>query len=149
MTQLTLQCSNCLRIFPSGFCIENSSVTFHNCASSCPFCGSVQSIPDGIFRDTVEGFIEFFKDSGNPLKNASELFEALQKSTTAKDLKEIKNSKQFKKLRKWIPDTPEKIAAYLAIAYTLIQFFTKSPTASINYNSFVDQYNQIVIEIKK
>jgi len=145
MPSLNLQCTNCLRIFSPGICIEgNSSITFNNCVSNCPFCGSSQSIPDGVFKDTVEGFIEFFRGSDSSLKNANELFNALQKIETPQDLEEIKRSKQFEELKKWLPNSPEKIAAYIAIAYTIVQMFTKSPSTSINYNSFVEQYNETI-----
>src|SRR3989339_865833 len=84
MPLLNLQCTNCLRIFSSGIYIEgNSSVTFSNCTSSCPFCGSSQSIPDGTFKDTVEGFIGFFKGSNSPLKSANEIFKLKNKFTSA------------------------------------------------------------------
>ena len=74
----------------------------------------------------------------------------MQNIETSRDLEEIKNLKQFEKFKKWLPDSPEKIAAYIAIAYTIVQIFTKSPNTSISYNYFVEQYNQTVnIEIKK
>jgi len=68
----------------------------------------------------------------------------LQKIETPQDLEEIKRSKQFEELKKWLPNSPEKIAAYIAIAYTIVQMFTKSPSTSINYNSFVEQYNETI-----
>lgn len=148
MSLLQLQCSNCLRIFSPGIFMENSLATFNDCQTKCPHCQSLQKI-NGTFRTTVEGFVEYFKKDNNPLQSVSRLFEILQTSKTPQDLVMIKKSKEFSKFEKWLPDTPEKIAAYIAIVYTLVQLFSKSPSISIDYDIFVKQYNQTVkFEIK-
>lgn len=103
----------------------------------------MENIPDGTFRSTVEGFIKILEDSGSPLQNASELMEALQKIKTANDLLEIKKSSKFSKYEKWIPNSPEKIASYVAIIYTLVQLWTDQP-GHIEYNTFINQYNQTI-----
>jgi len=104
----------------------------------------MENIPDGTFRSTVEGFIQVLADSSNPLKKAKELLDALQNSHTSDDLSSIKKSSEFSKFAKWIPNSPEKIAAYLAIVYTLIQLWTNNPNIQIEYNTFVNQYNQTI-----
>jgi predicted Zn-ribbon and HTH transcriptional regulator len=121
-----------------------SSATFTNNKSRCPFCRSWESIPDGTFRATVEGFIEVLEKSGDPAGRAKELFDVLQKSRTPKDLSKIKKSSRFAKLKKWLPDSPEKIAAYIAIIYTLIQLWKRTPNVHVGYDAFVMQYNQTV-----
>jgi hypothetical protein len=145
MNQLLLKCKVCGKIFSSGIAMgPGSSATFINNKSQCRYCGSIENIPDGKFRSTVEGFIKVLEDNPDPLKKAKELLEALQKSKTVDDLSAIKRSSSFFKLKKWIPNSPEKIAAYLAIIYTLIQLWTKTPNISIEYSTFVNQYNKIV-----
>lgn len=150
MPLLMMQCKRCGKVFSSGIEMDpGASATFIDNKTQCQFCGSMENIPDGTFRATVEGFIQALEQTDNPLKKAKELFEALQKSKTEKDLSVIKESSTFAKLKKWIPNSPEKIAAYIAIIYTLIQLWTKSPSVHIEYNTFVNQYNQTInIEIK-
>lgn len=145
-----LQCQQCKKIFSSGIMMTaGASATFINNKSQCPFCYSMENIPDGTFKATVEGFISELKNVEDPLKKAKEIFEVLQKIKTSHDLLEIKQSTKFSKFKKWLPDSPEKIAAYIVIFSTLIQLLTKSPDTKIEYNTFVNQYNQTVnIEIK-
>lgn len=151
MNQILVKCKNCGKIFPSGIAMApGSSATFINNKSICRFCGSMENIPDGTFKSTVEGFIQVLKETDNPLKQAQDLFNDLQQSKTREDLSKLKKSQKFSKFKKWLPDSPEKIAAYIAIIYALIQLLTKTPEINhIEYNNFVTEYNQTLdIEIK-
>ena len=151
MPKLLMQCKNCGKIFPSGiFMTPDSSATFISNKSQCPFCGSMENIPDGTFRATVEGFVEILKQSKNPLNKAKELLEALEKSKNSDDLVEIKELSKFSEFKKWLPDTPEKIVAYISIICTIIQLLTQKPNIHIEYNDFVNQYNQVInIDIQR
>ena len=145
MPRLMLQCKKCGKIFYSGFTIETQGiVTLKNNKSRCAFCHSMESIPDGTFKTTVEGFINILEQTDNPLKKANDLFESLQKVKTSEELSNLKKLNKFSKFKKWIPDSPEKIAAYIAIIYTIIQLLTQSPGVQIEYNTFINQYNQII-----
>lgn len=117
-----------------------SSATFIGNKSRCPHCGSLENIPDGTFKDTVDGFIKILKGSENPLNDAKALLEDLEKG----DLKEIKESSKFSRFHKWIPDSPEKIAVYVAIVCAIVQLLTQKPDINIEYNTFVSQYNQTI-----
>lgn len=140
-----LQCEKCDRIFSSGIMMEpGASATFVNNKTQCPFCHSMENIPDGTFRATVEGFINVLGQTDDPLKIATELFEALQKAKTLEDISNLKKLENFSKFKKWLPDSPEKIAAYIVIISTLIQLLTKSSSVQIDYNTFVNQYNQAI-----
>jgi len=145
MPQIFLQCKACDRIFSSGISMgSGSSATFIGNKSRCPHCGSWESISDGTFKATVDGFIEILKGSENPLNDAKALLEVLEKSKISGDLKEIKESSRFSRFHKWIPDSPGKIAAYVAIVYTIVQLLTQKPDINIEYNTFVKQYNQTI-----
>jgi len=146
MPKLLIECKNCGKIFPSGiFMAPGSSATFIGNKSQCPFCGSMENIPDGTFRATVEGFVEILEQSKNPLDKAKELLEALEKIKGSSDLAEIKKSSKFSEFKKWLPDSPEKIATYIAIIYTIIQLLTQKPDVHIEYNDFfISQYNQVI-----
>ena len=145
MTTLIMQCKNCLRVFSSGINIgSGATVTLVGNTSQCPFCGSFENIPDGTFRGTVEGIVQVLEQSENPLKRSGELLDALERVKSQEDLKRIKSSPKWSAFKKWLPDSPEKIAAYIAIIYTIVQLLTKEPKMSIQYNIFIEQYNQVV-----
>ena len=140
-----MQCTNCRRIFSSGINLGiGATVTLKSNVSQCPFCGSMESIPDGTFRATVEGFIEILEGFENPLSKAKELLSALEKSKSVDDLAEIKKSSKFSKFEKWIPNTPGKIATYITIISIVIQLLTQKPGIHIEYNNFINQYNQVI-----
>ena len=110
----------------------------------------MENIPDGTFRATVEGFVEILEQSKNPLDKAKELLKALEKSKSSDDLAEIKKLSKFSEFKKWLPDSPEKIAAYIAIIYTIVQLLIQKPNIRIEYNDFNNQYNQVInINIEK
>lgn len=140
-----LQCKNCLKIFSSGISMgSGSSATFINNKSQCPFCGSMESIPDGTFKATVESFIQVLEQSEDPIPRAKELLLELQKVKTQEEITKVRELSKFEKLKIWLPSSPEKIAAYIAIIYTLIQIWTKNPEIHIEYNTFINQYNQTI-----
>lgn len=150
MPNIILQCKKCNRIFPSGIFMELGSLaTFVNNQSQCPYCGSMENIPDGNFKATVEGFIEILEQSENPLRDAKELFEALGRNKDKSSFDNLKKSSQFSQFKKWLPDSPEKLAAYVAIIYTVIQSLIQRPTVSVEnlkYDEvFIGQYNQTII----
>lgn len=108
----------------------------------------MENIPDGTFRSTVQGLLTKIQYSSNPLREASQLFEELQQSK--KDPTISKSSALLRKYEKWLPNTPEKIAAYIAIVYTLIQLLGRSPNSKIEYNDyFINEYNQTVLQINE
>lgn len=145
MPRLMLQCKNCSKIFSSGISMgPGSSATFISNRSQCPFCGSMENIPDGTFKATVEGFIQILEESEDPIQIAKELLHELQKVKTQEEITKVKELSKFEKLKIWLPNSPEKVAAYIAIIYTLIQVWTKNPEVHIEYNTFINQYNQTV-----
>ncbi|MEC5164042.1 SEC-C metal-binding domain-containing protein [Janthinobacterium sp. CG_S6] len=51
MTAIPAFCDNCGTVFPSGFGVQDASVTFFGCkAGPCPACGGVGSVPDGLIK---------------------------------------------------------------------------------------------------
>lgn len=101
-------------------------------------------IPDGTFRGKVEGIAKILENSPDRLRTAKDLLEAFEKSKSKDDLSRVKRSAKFSKFRKWTPDTPEKLSAYIAILYTIIQLLTKNPNVQIEYNTVVRVYNQVI-----
>lgn len=150
MPQVLLQCKSCKRIFPSGINLGvGATATLKGNISQCPFCKSMESIPDGTFKGTVEGIIKVLDESDNPIGEAEELLEALKKSKTPEDFKKIKESPRFSKYKKWIPDSPKKLSYYAIIVATLIaiiKLLLENPEQHIEYNQhFINVYNSCVI----
>jgi len=146
MPLLSVQCRTCTRIFSSGIEIgEGSTVTLSNNLINCPFCGSTQNLPDGTFRGTVEGIVRVLQKAENPLEQAKRILEALERSRTAGNLSDLSKQPWYNRWQKWLPNSPEKIAAYIAIFYTIIQLLTKEPDKPVVYNqTFINQYNQTI-----
>lgn len=147
MGQITIQCKNCTRVFKSGFGLgDGATATFSDNKSQCPGCGSWESLPDGTFRGTVEGFIRILEEADNPNKEAQNLLDSLLDVSTDEDLEKVKNNPKFSRFAKWLPNSIERVAAYIAIIYTVTQMLTKDPDVSIEYNQFINNYN-ITIDI--
>lgn len=151
MPQILVQCKNCQKIFPSGIELGvGATATFVGNLSQCPFCGSMENIPDGTFKGTVERIVKILESSSNRLQTAKDLLEALEKSKSENDLSKIKHSSQFSKFKKWIPDSPQKLMVYIAILQMIIQLLTKNPSIYIKYDTtVVNIYNQLIINQTK
>ncbi|MFH1508823.1 MAG: hypothetical protein ABIE68_01525 [bacterium] len=145
MNDILLKCNTCEKIFSSGIAMTvGSSATFENNKSQCAFCGSMESIPDGTFKSTVKGIIKILNTSENRKEQAEELYTELKSARTKEDLTTLKGSSKLSKFKNWIPDSPEKIAAYLIIIQVFIQLCSKSPEVNIEYNNFVSEYNIVL-----
>ena len=147
MPILSFQCKKCNRVISSGINLGvGASVTLKGNRSQCPYCGSMENIPDGTFGSTVEGIVRVLEQSRDPAGTAKDLFDVLEKSKTPEDLEILKRSSKFSKFKKWIPDTPQKVAAYVAIIAVILQLLLKSPDVHIDCNQqFIKNYNQYII----
>lgn len=143
MHQLHLICKHCGRIFPSGFPV-GPGITLVGNKSQCPHCGSIENVPDISFRETVTQFADILATSENPLTDAKQLVSELSSVSSNNALRTIKKKSKF---AKWFPDSPEKIAAYVAIASTAVALLIRSPETQITYNQvFIEQYNVCIVE---
>ena len=147
MKTLMLQCSKCATIFSSGMAVSNGgTISITNCYAQCPRCGSVESIPDGTFQETVEGIARLLLKSQDPLHEVSEIFEALEESRRQGNVSPLQSKPWYVRFKKWLPDSPEKIAAYLTIFLVVQQILTKNPSQHIEYSpTFIEQYNQTIV----
>jgi len=150
MPQILVQCKNCQRIFPSGIELGiGATATFVGNLSQCPFCGSMENIPDGTFRGSVEGIVKILESSTNRLQTAKALLEALEKSKSENDLSKVKHSSQFSRFKRWIPDSLEKIYYYIVILQAIILLLTRNPVIKIEVNNVMNIYNQIIVSQTK
>lgn len=146
MPKLLIQCKKCGRIFPSGvFMGPGSSATFISNKSRCPFCGSMENVPDGTFKATVNGFIEILKSSKNPLQDAKDILDGLEKAKHTRDLSKVLYRD---KIEVFLKKNKFKIAIGIAILKILIGLLTKQPNIEINNSiinqQFYSQYNQVI-----
>ncbi len=145
-----MQCQHCQRIFPSGIELGiGATATLVGNLSQCQFCGSMEGIPDGTFKGTVEGIVKILESSPNKLQTAKDLLDSLEKIKNKDDLSKVKKSSKFAQLKKWIPNSPQKLYVYIAILQVIIQLLTKNPSIQIEYNNFVNIYNQVIINQTK
>ena len=142
-----LQCSRCSSIFSSGMAVSNGgTIIIRDCFAQCPKCGSIENIPDGTFKETVEGIARLLQKSQNPLKEVGEILSALEAGRSQGSVLPLLSKPWYILFKKWLPDTPEKIAAYVGIFGVIYQFLMKDPSVHIEYSpTFIDQYNQTII----
>ena len=76
------------------------------------------------------------------MEDIQRIIDLLKNTSSSEDLQDALSEPWLKKYQKWLTDSPEKIAAYLAIFYTLMQIWSKSPIIEIDYNQFNIEYNQ-------
>lgn len=146
MQQLLIQCRKCGRVFPSGIAMgPGSSATFIGNKSKCPFCGSMENIPDGTFQATVNGFIEILRDSKNPLQDARDILHGLEKARITKDLSAVPYSE---KIELFLERNKLKIGIAIAVLTALVNLLTKQPNIKIDNNiinqQFYNQFNQVI-----
>ena len=148
MPVLMLQCRRCGSLFSSGIAIEgNATVNLQGNRSQCSHCGSTEQIPDGTFRSTVEGIVKVLSSSSNPIQTVKQVLSDLEKAKKDNDVSSLNDSVALASFKQWIPNTPEKLAAYIAIFYTIYLLLSQQPALNIEYKqNFVNQYNNVIIE---
>ena len=143
-----MQCSKCGSLFSSGIAIEgNATVNLQGNISQCHYCGSMEQVPDGTFRSTVEGIVKVLGASANPLQTVKQVLHDLEKAKNDKDLSLLEASEAVSSFKQWVPNSPEKLAAYIAIFYTIYLLLSQQPMVNIQYNkNFINQYNNVINE---
>ncbi|MEK7542551.1 MAG: hypothetical protein AAB524_02520 [Patescibacteria group bacterium] len=146
MAKIYLQCMTCGKVFPSGISmISGASVTFRGNKSRCPYCKSWESIPDGIFKATAEGFIQILKESKNPLQDAKDMLEGLGRARDTQDLSKVPYGSRIEGFLQ-----QNKLMIFIAIAMLeiLVDLLGKQPDIEINNTiinqEFYNQYNQTI-----
>src|SRR5680860_83710 len=105
MPSIMCHCSSCGKRFPSGIGIApGASATLYGNISQCPRCGSMEQVPDGTFRATVEGIIDYISQSTNPIQTAKEVLKELEDTKTSHDLNRLRDVKTASFFRQWLPN---------------------------------------------
>jgi len=105
----------------------------------------MENVPNGNLTGTIDGVIKILENSPDPLQTAQSLFDALEKNKNKNDLSKLKQTPQFSKFKKWIPDSPNKILIYLTVLKIVIEILTKNPSMTIDINNIVTIYNEAAL----
>jgi len=134
MPQLPAFCDNCGTVFPSGFAIIGvASATFiGNKSGPCPVCGSMGSVPDGVFSaaDNVIRLLSGPQKTIEQLQRlASVISEARRTASEPKDaLEKIKReAPELNSIIDALPKTRNELYGFLTVILmavgTVIAFF--------------------------
>lgn len=83
----------------------------------------MEQVPDGIFRNTVEGIVKLLSSSPNPIQTIKQVLTDLENVKKKNDVSLLSESAALSSFKQWIPNSPEKLAAYIAIFYTIYLLF--------------------------
>lgn len=97
------------------------------------------------FGKIVKAFIDTVEKTGQPLQAASDLLSELEEAKEKGDASGLRKSKKFSFLKKWLPDSPEKIAAYIVIVTAIIQLLTEESVTKIDQTIIMNRIDQTVI----
>ena len=119
---------------------------------TCPYCKEQAGYTENDFLYTqqqaselasfgkiVEAVINVVNTSEDPLHTAREILGELEKAKVENDISILTKSSKLAFLSKWIPDSPEKLAAYIVILTTISQILTKEPAKPIEYKTVIIQ----------
>jgi hypothetical protein len=159
-----VKCKSCGKIFETQIKIDPAiyklmpGVKVGVNTFSCPHCNAQgqyseedflytpqQVLELASFGKTVRAFVEHVRLSEAPLQAASELLHGLEQASATGDVTKLRNSPRLLKLRKWLPNSPEKVAAYVAVAHVIFQILTKEPSVKIEYKTVVNEIHQTYI----
>ena len=111
--------------------------------------GPFGSAPFGAMpQELIPDILELVEESNNPLQDVCEILLALKGVSETLDYQSLKKNSEYSKLKKWIPDTSEKLAAYASLIFLVLQLLSAAPSKSIQINNnFIYQY-QIIFDNK-
>jgi hypothetical protein len=159
-----VKCRNCGKLFETQIKIDPAIYKFAPGIRvgvntfTCPHCNTQDQYSEedflytpqqvlelASFGKTVRAFVEHIRLSETPLQAASELLSGLEQASTTGDVNKLRNTPRLLKLRKWLPNSPEKVAAYVAVAHVIFQILTREPSLKIEYQTVVNEIHQTYI----
>ncbi|MGZ8173171.1 MULTISPECIES: hypothetical protein [Methylobacter] len=79
--------------------------------------------------------VEAIENSSDKLREALSIQAIIQDACQSGDLNKASKLQKYEKLSAWIPDTPEKLAAYIGIITIIIHMLTTEPEKKIEVNT--------------
>ena len=141
-----LLCARCRSVFDSGLSFGvGVKLSLANNLSQCPFCGSMEKLPEGEFHSTVQGLLRVIQESGDARKTAQALLSLAEEAQRTGELTNLKNSE----LNQWLPTVPANAIGYISIIIAVLQvilaLMKSGPSVEIHFDQhFVETYNTYV-----
>ena len=151
MTQLPAFCDNCNIFFESGFGFGgNGTLITEGCTTSCPKCGKLNPVPDGVFK-FVKGSIDLFNSMDITLDRLAKIKQTLidikeNNINIDNAQKQINNDlPELNSLSSFLPKTRIELYTFLgvlvAIIGLLITSYSSGKQQPIEYNTFINNYS--------
>lgn len=159
-----IKCKNCGKTFETQIKIDPAIYAMYpNLAVgqntfTCPHCEKQETYTEKDFEYTqkqantlanfgkiVKAFVEVVEASSEPLKTATDILGDLENAKQKGDVAELKKSKLYSAFKKWIPDSPEKLAAYIVIIQVIINSLTNEPDKPLEQTTIINNIDQTVI----
>jgi hypothetical protein len=125
--------------------VGSTNIMLSGNKSRCPFCGSLENIPDGTFNAAVHGFIDILKGADNPLQEAINILKDLERARNNKSLSDVSYGEKIEQLLK---KNKIKIGIAIVVIKVIIDLMTTNQNVkidNININQkFYNQYNQYI-----
>jgi hypothetical protein len=142
---LMLQCASCSCVFHSGLELSaNTYLTMHGNVSQCPRCGSMESLPEGNFKTTVDGILRLVREAPDARKSAEELLAMARLAEASGDVTQLRNSE----LARWLPDNPQLAVGYIQILIAalqvVLQLLLSNPSGRIEHHEHYNTYNTYI-----
>jgi hypothetical protein len=106
-------------------------------------CGDEIKLRPLPLSEVYNTIIENLNDRDVIQKELQCLIYDLARISTEEELEEYRK-KSTSVFKKWIPNSPEKIAAYVAVFFTAFQLATCSNPNEIEYEKFCEEYVQVI-----
>jgi len=153
MPDMPAFCGNCGLVFNSGFFFENCiNISLQGNNVSCPSCGSMTSIPDGLYN-FIDSSIELLKGPEITIYRLKELkniiSELRKQKASFSGIKETieKEVPELNSIIGTLPKTRTELYAFLALLIAAITLLLnqceKNEDKNITIHNTVNQYNEI------
>ena len=133
-----LQLTDYIDDFEQRFGVRSSHLDFHLLHQFSNERRSKDILKQFLSSRAVAAFIDEVQASDQPLKVASELLQELEKQQEKNNSSKVKVSKESEFLKKWTPDSPEKILVYILIVKEIIQFLTVEPDKRLDQTTIIN-----------
>lgn len=101
--------------------------------------------PEEAIASFTHAIVDVINGSENPFETANDLLNELKSAELKSDDSKLKKLSNFESLKKWIPNTPEKLAVYIVIFDIVIRLLLAHPDKDIEYNTVFNNFSQIVV----
>jgi hypothetical protein len=144
MPALAAICDNCGTVFPSGFAVEGtgSGMFTGNKSGPCPDCGSMGSVPDGLYQFADNALTVF---STWPVERLQALAGGLQAAQAAANpqaavQKVLSDEPALSDLARTLGALrdPQTFIAFVTMLLTAIMLITSQPGTTINAQTVIE-----------